>query len=57
VKPKNLAGEIQEVLDGEKLSSRLLESLDAVRNIGNFSAHPNKSQSSAEIINVEPGEA
>ena len=30
---------------------------DAVRNIGNFAAHPQKSQSSGEIIDVEPGEA
>ncbi len=31
--------------------------LDAVRNIGNFAAHPLKSQSTGEIVEVEPGEA
>jgi len=31
--------------------------LDAVRNIGNFAAHPMKSQSTGEIVPVEPGEA
>jgi hypothetical protein len=34
-----------------------LESLDAVRNIGNFAAHPIKSTASGEVIDVEPGEA
>ena len=33
------------------------EAIDGIRNIGNFAAHPLKSQSTGEIINVEPGEA
>jgi ribosomal protein S27AE len=57
VKHGNLADEIQHVLDAGKLPSHLLHSLDAVRNIGNFAAHPIKSKSSGEIIDVEPGEA
>jgi hypothetical protein len=57
VKPGNLADEIQQVLDEGKLSTHILESLDAIRNIGNFAAHPIKSKSSGEIIEVEPGEA
>ncbi len=57
VKKGDLAGEIQQVLDAGKLPSHLLESLDAVRNIGNFAAHPIKSTSSGEIMDVEPGEA
>jgi hypothetical protein len=57
VKHGNLADEIQQVLDASKLPSHLLESLDAVRNIGNFAAHPIKSKASGEIIDVEPGEA
>lgn len=57
VKPGNLAEEIQQVLDDTKLPSHLLESLDAVRNIGNFAAHPIKSKSTGEVIDVEPGEA
>lgn len=57
VKHGNLAGEIQQVLDEAKLPSHLLDSLDAVRNIGNFAAHPIKSQSSGEVIDVELGEA
>jgi hypothetical protein len=57
VKPGNLADEIQQVIDGGKLPSDLNESIDAVRNIGNFAAHPLKSQHSGEIMDVEPNEA
>jgi len=57
VKPGNLADEIQEVIDSGKLPSHLSESLDAIRNIGNFAAHPIKSKASGEVIEVEPGEA
>lgn len=57
VKSGSLADEIQQILDEGKLPTHLLESLDAVRNIGNFAAHPIKSQSTGEVIDVEPGEA
>jgi len=57
VKPSNLSSEIQEVIDAGKLPSYLSESIDAIRNIGNFAAHPNKSDKAGEIIDVEPGEA
>lgn len=57
IKAGNLADEIQQVLDSKKLPSWLAESLDAIRNIGNFAAHPMKSTNSGEILEVEPGEA
>lgn len=57
VKQGNLASEIQEILDSGKLPSHLLLSLDGVRNIGNFAAHPIKSTVSGEVIDVETGEA
>jgi hypothetical protein len=57
VKPGNLAEEIQQLLDTGKLPSDLANSIDAVRNIGNFAAHPMKSQHTGEILEVEPGEA
>ncbi len=57
VTPNNLAREIQEVIDSEELPTRISDAIDAVRNIGNFAAHPNKSNKSGEIIAVEPGEA
>jgi hypothetical protein len=57
VKPSDLAREIQELIDRGGLPSHLVEALDAVRNIGNFAAHPIKSTASGEILPVEPGEA
>ena len=54
---KDLYDQIQEVIDSEKLPSYLSEDLDAVRNIGNFGAHPIKSKVTGEILEVEPGEA
>jgi hypothetical protein len=45
------------VLDSGKLPSHLAEDIDAVRNIGNFAAHPMKSTTSGAILPVEPGEA
>ena len=57
VKPGNLADEIQQVIDSRTLPSHLVEVIDAVRNIGNFAAHPLKSEKSGEILPVEPEEA
>jgi hypothetical protein len=57
VKHGDLANEIQQVLDAHALPSHLAESVDAIRNIGNFAAHPIKSTSSGDIVPVEPGEA
>ncbi len=57
VKKGNLVNEIQEVIDSGKLPTYLSESIDAIRNIGNFAAHPLKSTSTGEIIDVEHGEA
>ena len=56
-KAKNLANQIQEVIDSGKLPSQLVKAIDAVRNIGNFAAHPIKSKRTGEVIEVEPGEA
>jgi len=56
-KSKDLADQIQEVLDSRALPTYLADSLDAVRNIGNFATHPIKSKSTGEIVDVEPGEA
>jgi hypothetical protein len=57
VKDGNLAREIQQVLDSKQLPTHLAENLDAVRNIGNFAAHPQKSTNTGEIQPVEVGEA
>ena len=57
VKPSNLFDEIQELLNRDFLPSHLAAAIDAIRNIGNFAAHPIKSEQTGKIIPVEPGEA
>jgi len=57
VKHRNLADEIQDILDSNSLPSYLAKVIDAVRNIGNFAAHPIKSKRTGEILPVELGEA
>jgi len=57
VKKGKLADEIQQVIDSGNLPSHLSDTIDAVRNVGNFAAHPLKSEKSGEILPVEPGEA
>lgn len=57
VKTSDLAKEIQQVLESKRLPGYLAEDLDAIRNIGNFAAHPIKAEHSGEIVEVEPQEA
>ncbi len=57
IQKKDLFQEIQQVIDDGLLPSDLLESIDSIRNVGNFAAHPIKSQSTGEIVDVEPHEA
>lgn len=57
VKKGDLSHEIQQVLDAKTLPSHLADSVDAIRNIGNFAAHPQKSLQSGAVLPVEPGEA
>jgi hypothetical protein len=54
-KGKDLNDQIGKVL--KDLPSRIGENLDAIRNIGNFAAHPMKYQSTGLIVDVEPQEA
>ena len=56
-KASNLDNEIQQILDLKALPTHLADALDAVRVIGNFAAHPIKSKSSGEVVDVETGEA
>jgi hypothetical protein len=57
VEPGDLVDEIKEVLDKKTLSAALAGSLDAIRTVGNFAAHPIKSKSTGNIVDVELGEA
>lgn len=56
-KAKDLFDQIEEVTSSGKLPSHIADDLHAVRNIGNFAAHPLKSTSSGAIIDIEAGEA
>ncbi len=55
VKKGNLSDEIDEALP--KLPGDLGDAVDAIRNIGNFAAHPMKSTNTTVVLDVEPGEA
>jgi hypothetical protein len=57
VKKGSLQNEIQQVIDSNQLPSYISEAIDAVRNIGNFAAHPVKCTTTGEIAEVENGEA
>ena len=57
IKQGDLANEIQQILDNGNLPTQIANAIDAVRNIGNFAAHPIKSKNTGEIVDVEPGEA
>ncbi len=57
IKKKDLALEIDALISSNTLPTYLSEAVDAVRNIGNFAAHPIKATSSGEVLPVEPGEA
>ncbi len=54
VDSKKLYDEISEAM--ENLTSNLSDAIDAIRTVGNFAAHPEKSDNTGEIIEVEVGE-
>jgi Domain of unknown function (DUF4145) len=60
-KDKDLAKEIQQLLDEtdpkKVLPRPVHETVDAIRNFGNFSAHPISDKTSLQVIDVEPHEA
>lgn len=57
IKLRDLNAEIQAVIDQKLFPGDILESIDSIRAIGNFAAHPIKSTSSGEVVPVEPDEA
>jgi hypothetical protein len=52
-----LFDEIEHVLTGGLLPSHLAGGLHSLRELGNMAAHPTKSKSTGDIVDVEPGEA
>ena len=57
VKHSSLANEIDEFIKRKDVPSYLTSAIDAIRNIGNFAAHPLKDTNTGAIIEVEAGEA
>jgi len=56
-KRASLAQEIDEFIQRSDVPSYLSDAVDAVRNVGNFAAHPLKDTNTGEIVEVDPGEA
>lgn len=54
---RSLNEEIIEFIGLKDVPSYLAESVDAIRAVGNFAAHPLKDTNTGEIVEVEPGEA
>jgi hypothetical protein len=54
---KNLVEEIEDFLKNPNIPSYVKDAVDAVRNYGNFAAHPTKDSGTGEIVDVEEGEA
>ena len=57
IKRSRLSQEIEEFISRTEVPSLLSGAIDAVRQVGNFAAHPLKDTNTGEIIDVEPGEA
>ena len=53
----SLDKEIRKAIGSKTLPSHITDSIDSIRNIGNFAAHPQKDTSTGEIVPVEVGEA
>lgn len=53
----SLNDEIQQVINSQQLPKMVADSIDSIRNIGNFAAHPLKSTATGQIVDVERGEA
>ena len=54
---RDLSQEIDEFIESSKAPTYLTDAIDAIRQIGNFAAHPIKFRNTGEIVDVEPGEA
>ena len=53
----SLAAQIRDFIKLPGVPSYLVEAVDAIRNIGNIAAYPQKDKNTGAIVDVEPGEA
>jgi hypothetical protein len=56
-KGSDLAKQIDQLLKAGVLPTHVHQTVDAIRNFGNFSAHPINDKTSLQIIDVDPEEA
>jgi len=57
IRERSLQNEIDKFIELKDVPSYLADAVDAVRNVGNFAAHPSKDSNTGEVVDVEPGEA
>lgn len=57
IKRNTLAQETDAFIQRKDVPASLAKQVDAIRNVGNFAAHPVKDANTGEIVEVEPGEA
>lgn len=57
IEHRSLFKEIEEFIAKDGVPPYLSGAVDAVRNIGNIAAHPQKNTNTGSIVSVEPGEA
>jgi hypothetical protein len=57
IKERTLSEEIEKFVTITGIPSHLTTAVDAIRQIGNFAAHPTKEKATGEIVPVEIGEA
>lgn len=57
IKKRNLFEEIQALIDAKTVPTHITDELDLIRHIGNWAAHPNRYETTGEIVDVEPNEA
>lgn len=57
IKKRDLSLEIDDFVESTNAPSYLTGAVDAIRQVGNFAAHPLKNTNTGEIVDVEPGEA
>jgi hypothetical protein len=57
IRKRDLSQEIDDFIENAHAPTFLTDAMDAIRNVGNFAAHPIKSTNTGEIVDVEEGEA
>jgi hypothetical protein len=54
---RDLAKQVDQILNANVLPQHIHQTVDAIRNFGNFSAHPINDRTTLQIVDVDPQEA